>query len=90
MINALSYDNNRLGGYVLVINRSMFLETEGVIGCLYPCPKKISLLKLLDRWQDRIPILYDEKTMFVNPIKHKTFPFSNEIDGTYTTKHASW
>ena len=40
MINALSYENNRLTGYMLTGNRSMFLEIEGVIGFLYPCPKK--------------------------------------------------
>ena len=49
MINALSYENNRLAGYMLTRNRSMFLEIEGVIGFLYPCPKKISPLKVLNR-----------------------------------------
>ena len=49
MINALSYENNRLAGYMLTRNRSMFLEIEGVIGFLYLCPKKISPFKVLDR-----------------------------------------
>ena len=53
MINALSYENNRLAGYMLTGNRSMFLEIEGVTGFLYPCPKKISPLKVLDRCYDR-------------------------------------
>ena len=87
MINALSYENNRLAGYMLTGNRSMFLEIEGVIGFLYPCPKKISPLKVLDRCYDRIPIFYDGKTMFVNPITRQTFPFANEIDCTDTFKN---
>ena len=86
MINALSYENNRLAGYMLTGNRSMFLDIEGVIGFLYPCPKKISPLKVLDRYYDRIPIFYDGKTMFVNPITRQTFPFANEIDCTDTFK----
>ena len=49
IINALSYENNTLAGYMLTGNRSMFLEIEGVIGFLYPCPNKISQLKVLDR-----------------------------------------
>ena len=61
MIKALSYENNRLAGYKLSGNRSMFLEIEGVIGFLYPCPKKISTLKVLDGCYDRIPIFVTEK-----------------------------
>ena len=47
MINALSNKNNRLVGYMLTGNCSMFLEIEGVIGFLYPCQKKSSPLKYL-------------------------------------------
>ena len=49
MVNALSYENNRLAGYMLTVNRSMFLEIEDIIGCLHPRPKKFSPLRLLDR-----------------------------------------
>ena len=49
MINALFYENNRLAGYMLTGNRSMFLKIEGAIGFLYPCPRKTSPLKVLDR-----------------------------------------
>ena len=86
MINALSYESNRLAGYMLTGNRSMFLEIEGVIGFLYTCLKKISPLKVFDRFYDRIPIFYDGKTMFVSPITRQTFPFANEIDCTDTFK----
>ena len=72
---------------MLTGNRSMFLEIKGVIGFLYPCPKKISPLKVLDRCYDRIPIFYDGKTMFVNPITRQTFPFANQIDCKDTFKN---
>ena len=87
MINALSYENNRFAGYLLTGNRSMFLEIEGVIGFQYPCPKKISSFKVLDRCYDRILIFYDGKSMFVNPFTRQTFPFANEIDYTDTFKN---
>ena len=48
---------------------------------------KISLLKVLDRCYDRIPIFYDGKTTFVNPITRQTFPFAKEIDCTDTFKN---
>ena len=73
MINALSYENNRLAEYMLTGNLSMFLEIEGVLGFLYPCPKEISPLRVLDCCYNRIPIFYDEKTLFVNPITRQTF-----------------
>ena len=47
MINALSYENNRLAGYMLTGNRSMFLEIEGVIGFLYCVQRKFHRWKYL-------------------------------------------
>ena len=73
MINALSYENNRLAGYMLTGNRSMFLEIEGVLGFLYPCPKKISPLKVLDRCYDRIPIFMTEKLCLLILLRAKHF-----------------
>ena len=46
----------------------MFLDTDGSIGWLYHCPKRNSPLKVLDQCFDRIPIHYDDRTMFVDPI----------------------
>ena len=86
MIKAFSYENNRLAGYRLSGNRSMFLEIEGVIGFLYPCPKKISPLKLLGWLLRPYSDLYDGKTIFVNPNTRQTFPFANEIGRTHTFK----
>ena len=71
--------NNRLAGYMLISNRSMFLDTDGSIGWLYHCPKRISPLKVFDQCIDRIPIYYDDRTLFVDPITLQTYPFANEV-----------
>ena len=55
-IMMLAVQNNRLAGYMLTGNRSMFLDNDGSIGWLYHCPEKLSPLKVLDRCFDRIPI----------------------------------
>ena len=34
----LSLENPRLAGYMLTRNRSVFLETDGSLACLYHCP----------------------------------------------------
>ena len=39
MILMQAVQNNRLAGYMLTGNRSMFLDTDGSIGWLYHCPK---------------------------------------------------
>ena len=75
----LALQNNRLAGYMLTGNRSMFLDTDGSIGWLYHCPKKNSPLKVLERCYDRIPIHYNDRTKFVDPITRQTFPFANEV-----------
>ena len=75
----LALQNNRLAGYMLTGNRSMFLDTDGSIGWLYHCPKKNSPLKVLERCYDRIPIHYNDRTMFVDPITRQTFPFANKV-----------
>ena len=47
MLNALSYENNRLAGYMLTGNCSMFLEIEGVIGFLIGVQRNFHRLKYL-------------------------------------------
>ena len=72
--------NNRLAGFMLTGNRSMFLDTDGSRGWLYHCPKRNSPLKVLDQSFDRIPIHYDDRTIFINPINRQSYPFANEVN----------
>ena len=78
-IMMLALQNTRLAGYMLTGNRSTFLDTKGAVGWLYHCPKKVSPLKILEKCFDRIPIFYNGRTMFVDPITRQTFPFANKI-----------
>ena len=80
MILMQAIQNNCLAGYMLTGNRSMFLDTDGSIGWLYHCPKRNSPLQVLEQCYDRIPIHYDGRTMFVDPITRQTYPFANEVD----------
>ena len=41
--------------------------------------KKLYQLKALDRCFVRVPIFYEDRTMFVDPITRQTFPIANEI-----------
>ena len=68
MILMQAIQNNRLAGYMLTGNRSMFLDTDGSIGWLYHCPKRNSPLRVLDQCFDRIPIHYDDRTTFANEV----------------------
>ena len=68
--------NTRLAGYMLTGNRSMFLDTDGPVGWLCLCPKKVSPHNALEENFDRIPIFYIGQTMFVDPITRQTFPFA--------------
>ena len=70
--------NNRLAGYMLTGNHSMFLDTDISVGW-YHCPKRNSPLKVLDQCY-RIPIHYVDRTMFVDPITRQTYPFANEVN----------
>ena len=78
-IKMLDLQNTRLAGYMLTGNRSMFLDTDGSVGWLYHWPKKISSFIVLEKYFDRLPIYYNGRTMFVDPIIRQTFPFANEI-----------
>ena len=57
----------------------MFLDTDGSIGWLYHCPKQNLPLKVLDQCFFRIPVHYDNRTMFVDPITRQTYPFAKEV-----------
>ena len=82
----LEMQNTRLAGYMLTGNRSMFLDTDGSVAWLYHCPKFLSPLKVLDKCYDRIPIMFERSTKFVDPITRQTYDFASEIPclGDYT------
>ena len=75
----LAVQNKRLAGYMFTGNRSIFLETDGSIGWLYNCRKKLSPVKVLDRCFDRILVFYEDRTIFVDTITRQNFPIANEI-----------
>ena len=45
----LALENPRLAGYMLIDNRSLFLETDGSVAWLYHCPKVHSLLHAMNQ-----------------------------------------
>ena len=73
----LSLENPRLAGYMLTGNRSMFLETDGSLAWLYPCPLISSPLHVMINSYDKIPIFYKGQIQFVDPITRQTYPNAN-------------
>ena len=70
----LALENSRLAGYMLIGNRSMFLETDGSVAWLYNCPKVHSPLHRMNQCYDKIPILYRGQNQFVDPITRQIYP----------------
>ena len=69
----LLLESPSLAGCILTQNRSMFIETNGIVAWLYHCPKFYSPLQLMDECYNRIPIMYKENVRFVDPITRQTF-----------------
>ena len=82
----LAKQNTSLAGYVLTGNSSMFLGTDGSVAWLYHCPVCWSPPRVPDKWYDRILILFEPTTNFVDPITPLTYDFAFEIPclGDYT------
>ena len=80
--------NTRLAGYMLTGNRPMFPDTDGSVSVawLYHCPEFLSPLRVLVKCYDRIPILFERTTKFVDPITRQFYEFASEIPclGDYT------
>ena len=70
----LSLENAILAGYMLIGDRSMFLETDGSLAWLYSCPQVRSPLHTLNQCYDKIPFLYKGQIQFVDPITRQTLP----------------
>ena len=69
----LALENPRLAGYMLTGNRSRFLETDGRVAWLYPCPKVHSPPHTMNQCLDKITIIYRGQVQFVDPITRKTY-----------------
>ena len=83
----LGMQNTRLVRYLPTGNISMFLDTDGSVARLCHCPKFLSPLRVLDKGYDRIPILFEGTTHFVDLISGHTFDCTYEI--TYLDGYTS-
>ena len=68
----LDLENPRLAGYMLTGKKYMFLETDGSLAWLYPCPMVHSPLHTMNQCYDRKPILNEGEIRFVDPITRQT------------------
>ena len=75
----LAMQNTRLDGYMPTGNSYIFLDTDGSVAWFYPCPKFLSPLGVLNKCYDRIPILFERTTKFVDPITRQTYDFASQI-----------
>ena len=62
----------RLAGYTLTGKRSIFLDPDGAVAWFYHCLKFLSPLRVLDKCYDRILILFERTTKFVDPTVRQT------------------
>ena len=78
--------NTRLAAYMLTGSRSMCLGTDRNVAWLYHCPKFLWPLRVLDKCFDRIPILFERTTKFVDPITSQIYDLASKIpcSGDYT------
>ena len=68
---AMSVQNLQLAGFLLPGNCSSFLYVEVSKAWLYDCPHILSPLYKADRCFDRIPILFKDTLMSVDPKQDK-------------------
>ena len=75
----MSVQNPQLAGLLLTGNRSNFLYVEGSTAWLYVCPLFLSPLYKADRCFDRIPILFKDTLMYVDPNTRQTNDYATPI-----------
>ena len=83
----MALENTRLAGYLLTGNRSMFLDTDGSVDWLYHCPKVRSTLRVMEKYYDKIPIFYEKRVHFVDPITRQAFLSAEEIFCQHATQN---
>ena len=57
----------------------MFLDTDGSVAWFYHFPNFLLPLRVLEEWYDRIPILFERTTSFVDPINGQTYDLASYI-----------
>ena len=78
-VSMLALQNTRFPGYMLTGNKFMLPDADGSVAQLYPFSNFLSPLRLLNKCFDRIPILFERPTKFVDPITRQTYDFASEI-----------
>ena len=74
----LAMQNTKLAGCMLTGSRSTFLDTDVSVAWLYPCPKFLSLLRVLVNCYDQIPILFERTTNFVDTVTYQSCDFASD------------
>ena len=72
---------------MLTGSRSVFLEIDDSLACLYHSPLIHSPLHTLNQCWDRIPILYEGQIQFLDPFTRQTHPAANIQNCTARTKN---
>ena len=83
----LPLENPRVAGYMLTGYRSMFLETDGSVAWLHPCPKIHSPLQTMSQCYFKIPILYKGQIQFLDPLTQQTDPHATTQNCSDRTKN---
>ena len=85
-ILTLAIQNTRHTGYMLTENKAVFLQTDGKVAWSCHCPKFLSPLRMHDKCHDRIPMVFEGITKFVDPVTRQIYDVASEIPclGVYT------
>ena len=78
-ILAMSVKNPQFPGFFLTQNRKNFLYVEGSTAWLCDCPHHLSPLYIAEQGYDKIPVIYLDTVMYVDPFTRQTFECSYQI-----------
>ena len=83
----MALEKTQLDGYLLSGNRSMFLDTDGIVDWLYHWPKVGSTLRVMEECYDETSISYEKRVHCVDPITRQTFLSDNENSCQHATQN---
>ena len=86
-ILTMALENTPSAGYLLTGNCSMFLDTDGSFAWLYHCQKVRPTLRVMEKCYDKVPIFFETRVNFFDPITRQTFPSVNEISCQHATQN---